>query len=177
MTATDTVRSVISHRGMSCRELHQELGKRDREIRQLRPRAEQTTALEARLDEQAQTIHSLHTQLDMAKAIRDETNARATRCREAEIHARKALQRMEEWEEELTALRQFKANVTSVSNLPAHDGPAVEAGGIQERFEAGPVLRAGASPMAAVTDPGQALVIWGSDLDATQPPNTVKEVA
>lgn len=163
MTATDTARSVISHRGMTCLELHQLLGRQDREIRQLRPRAEQTTALEARLDEQAQTIHSLRTQLDMAKAIRDETNAKAHRCSGAETYARTALQRMQEWEEELTALRQFKANVTSVSSLPDHDGPAVEAGGVQERFESGPVVRAGASPLAAEAD--------------TQPIKTVEEVA
>lgn len=162
MTATDTARSVISHRGMTCLELHQLLGTQDREIRQLRPRAERVTPLEARLDEQAQTIDSLRGQLDIAKAVKDDTNARATRCREAEIHARKALQRMEEWEEELTALRQFKANVTSVSSLPAHDGPKAPATSVQERFESGPVVRSGASPLAA--DPGQPGAV-----DKTQP--------
>jgi len=127
MSTVDTVRSVISHRGMSCLELHRQLGEQARELRYLRPRAEQATALAARIDEQALTIGSLREQLTEAKKVREDQYARAARCKDAEDRAQAAERLMAEQQAELVALRQFKANVCSVSSLPQESDRANEA--------------------------------------------------
>jgi small-conductance mechanosensitive channel len=121
VSTVDTVRSVVSHRGMSCLELHRQLGEQARELRQLRPRAEQATAMEARIDEQAMTIVSLREQLAAAKKVREDQYAKAARCDDADRRAEEAERQLDEQMVELVALRQFKANVTSVSSLPEHD--------------------------------------------------------
>lgn len=87
MSALATAKSVVSHRGISCLELHRKLGELTRKVTQLTLRAEQATALEARIDEQAQTIGSLREQLASAKDIRDDVHAKAVRCDEAEAKA------------------------------------------------------------------------------------------
>lgn len=146
MSTVDTVRSVISHRGKSCLELHRLLGELTRKVRQLAQRAEQASALEARLDEQAQTINSLRLQLHEAKTIRAEINAKAGRCDEAEKQAMEARRQLADQTRELLALRAFKSNVTAVTPLPRHQAPAAPPA---DRFETGTPVRLGASPMAS----------------------------
>ncbi|MET9909768.1 hypothetical protein ABZZ74_23685 [Streptomyces sp. NPDC006476] len=125
MSAITTARSVVSHRGMSCLELHRKLGILTIRLRRLEPAAERATALEARIDEQALTINSLRDQLAAAKQIREDVDIRASRCTEAEMRAEKLQVELDGQMVELVALRQFKANVCSVSSLPQRD-PANE---------------------------------------------------
>ena len=165
MTAIDTARSVASHRGMSCLELHRLLGQLTRQVRHLTVRAEQATAMEGRLDEQAKTICSLREQLGAAKRVRGEVHAKATRYDEAEARASDAEQMLADQTKELIELRAFKAHVTSVSSLPAPAAPAAPA---QGRFDSGPAIRLGASPLA-VTNPGRVPPSWARDEDDTQP--------
>lgn len=163
MTATDTLRSVVTHRGMSCLELHRKLGEMARQIARLTPRAQQATAMEARLDEQALTIVSLRQQLAQAKQIRDDQNAKAARYKDAEDRAQAAEQLMAEQQAELISLRQFKANVTSVSTLP----PAGPAAPPADRFETGSPVRLGASPVAT-TNPGRVPPSWAREDDTVR---------
>lgn len=163
MSTVDTVRSVISHRGLSCRELHHLLGEAERQVRELTPRAEQAAALESRFDGQARTIRSLREQLAEAKQIRAEVNAKAGRYDEAEARAAAAEQLLAVQTAELVALRSFRDNVNSVIPL-AHQGPVTPPA---DRFEAGSPVRLGASPLA-VTDPGR--VPDGSNADTQQIP-------
>ena len=165
MTVLDTAKSVASHRGMSCLELHRLLGELQRKVRQLTARAEQATAMEARLDEQAQTINSLRDQRDAAKRIRDDVHAKATRYDEAEARAAEAGQMLADQMQELQALRAFKANVTSVSSLPTPAGPEAPPA---DRFGSGSAIRLGASPLAT-TNPGRVPPSWARDVDDTQP--------
>jgi hypothetical protein len=163
VSAITTARSVISHRGMSCLDLHRKLGELTRRIRQLEPRAEQATALEARIDEQALTIVSLREQLARAKEIREDIDERASRCTEAEMRAEKLQKELDEQMVELVALRQFKANVCSVSSLPL---PAPEAPPA-DRFETGSPVRLGASPLAT-TNPGRVPPSWAREDDTVR---------
>jgi uncharacterized coiled-coil protein SlyX len=166
VSTVDTVRSVISHRGKSCLQLHQELGALTREVGRLAPRAEQATALGERLDGQARTIRSLREQLAEAKGIRAEVNAKAGRYDEAEARATDLERQLAEQDAELVALRAFKANVNSVIPL-AHQAPVAPPA---DRFETGTPVRLGASPLA-VTDPGH-----DSNAD-TQPIQLIAEPA
>lgn len=145
MSTVDTVRSVVSHRGMTCLQLHRLLGELTREVAHLAPRAEQTTALEERLDGQARTIRSLREQLDTAKDIRADVNAKAGRCDEAEAQAANLGRQLAARDEELVALRAFKANVNSIIPL-AHQAPVTPPA---DRFETGSPVRLGASPLAS----------------------------
>lgn len=164
MSAVATARSVVSHRGMSCLELHRKLGELQRRIRQLASRAEQATALEARLDEQALTINSLREQLARAKQIREDVDVRASRCTEAEMRAEALERELNDQTVELVALRQFKANVNSVSSLP----PAGPAAPPADRFEGGQgPVRLGASPLA-VTNPGRVPPSWAREDDTVR---------
>jgi predicted RNase H-like nuclease (RuvC/YqgF family) len=147
VSAMTTARSVVTHRGMTCLELHRKLGELTRRVRQLAPRAEQATHLEARIDEQALTINSLRDQLAKAKDIRADLDIRASRCIEAEMRADALTKDLEEQTVELVALRQFKANVCSVSTLP----PAGPVAPPADRFETGSPVRLGASPMASTS--------------------------
>lgn len=165
MSTVDTVRSVISHRGMSCLELHRLLGELQRKVRQLAPRAEQATAMEARIDEQALTIDSLREQLAEAKTVRAEANAKATRFDEAEARATEVGRMLAAQTKELLALRAFRDNVNSITPLPRHQAPASPPA---DRFETGMPVRLGVSPLA-VTDPGQAPVMANSSTVDTQP--------
>lgn len=149
MSLTGTVRSVVSHRGVSCLELHRQLGELRRKVRQLTPQAERATAMEGRIDEQALTIDSLREQLDTAKAIRDDIQIKAGRYREAEAKAQEADRQLAEQTKELIALRQFRNNVNSVSSLPPHPAPVAPTA---DRFESGSPLRLGASRLVT-TDP------------------------
>jgi hypothetical protein len=152
VSTVDTARSVISHRGMSCLELHRQLGEQARELRQLRPRAEQATAMAARIDQQALTIGSLRQQLAAAKKVREDQYAKAARCDDADRRAEEAERQLDEQMVELVALRQFKANVTSVSSLPQEPDPASEATGpidVRTLREA-----ADAGLLGPVTNPG-----------------------
>lgn len=162
MSAIATAKSITSHRGMTCLDLHRLIGELQRTVRHLTGRAQQATAMEARIDEQAQTINSLREQRDTAKRIRDEVLAKATRFDEAEARAKASRQMLADQTAELQALRAFKANVTSVSSLPA---PAAPAAPTQGRFDDGPVVRLGASPVA---NSGRVLPSWAR-LDETQP--------
>ncbi|MFF4536602.1 hypothetical protein [Streptomyces aureus] len=144
MTAVDTVRSVISHRGLSCLELHRLLGEAERQVQELTPRAEQAEALEARFDGQARMIRSLREQLAAAKQIRADVNAKAGRVDEAEARAAGLEQQLADQAAELLELRAFKANVNSVIPL-AHQAPATPPA---DRFETGIPVRLGASPLA-----------------------------
>jgi len=173
VTAIDTARSVVSHRGMTCLQLHQKLGQLTRKVGQLTLRAEQATAMEARIDEQALTIGSLRQQLDTAKNIRATVNAKASRYDEAEARAQAAERMLAEQTAELRALRSFRANVTSVSTLPAQQAPAAPPA---DRFETGSPVRLGASPMAA-TDPGHVPVVPDCANADTQPIPVVDEPA
>lgn len=163
MSAIATAKSITSHRGMTCLDLHRLIGELQRTVRHLTGRAQQATAMEARIDEQAQTINSLREQRDAAKQIRDEVLAKATRFDEAEARAKASGQMLADQAAELQELRAFKANVTSVSSLPAPAAPAIPA---PDRFDHGPVIRLGASPMAA-TSPGR-VPSWART-DDTQP--------
>lgn len=87
MTVLTTAKSVVTHRGVSCLELHRKLGELTRQVARLTPRAERVPALEARLDEQALTIGSLREQLTKAKTIRADINAKYGRYTEAEARA------------------------------------------------------------------------------------------
>jgi hypothetical protein len=153
VSTIDTARSVITHRGMSCLDLHRQLGEQARELRQLRPRAEQVTAMAARIDQQALTIGSLREQLAAAKKVREDQYAKAARCDDADRRADEAELQLDEQMVELVALRQFKANVTSVSSLPQHDSANATTApqGIDVR-----TLReaADAGLLGAVTNPG-----------------------
>ncbi|UPZ27723.1 hypothetical protein MUK60_07725 [Streptomyces sp. LRE541] len=151
MSVLDTARSVASHRGMSCLELHRLLGALQRKVHRLTERAEQATAMAGRIDEQALTIGSLRQQLDDSKRIRADILAKANRYDEAEGRAKVAGQMLADQTAELLELRAFKANVTSVSTLPTPVPPAVPT---QTRFDQGPAVRLGASPMAT-TNPGR----------------------
>lgn len=165
MSAIATARSVVSHRGMTCLQLHQKLGELTRRVALLEPRAEQANARAALIDEQALTIGSLREQLATAKNIRARVNAKACRYDEAEARATEAERMLATQTEELLALRSFRANVTSVSTLPVHQAPVAPPA---DRFEIGSPVRPGASPMA-VTDPGHVPVSPdGSNAD-TQP--------
>lgn len=169
MSAVDTARSVITHRGMSCLELHRLLGELQRRVRRLTARAEQADGMERRIDEQALTIGSLREQLGTAKRIRDEVHAKAIRYDEAEARAASAGQMLADQTVELMALRAFKANVNSVSTLPTPAPPAMPT---QARFDQGPAVRLGASPMATA-NPGRPAPSWAKTdqpgVDDTQP--------
>jgi uncharacterized membrane protein YccC len=168
VSTVDTVRSVISHRGLSCLELHRLLGELQREVHGLMPRAEQAAALEARFDGQARTIRSLREQLDEARQIRADVYAKAGRYDEAEQQAGEARRQLASQTDELRALRAFKANVNSVKPLPHHQAPATPPA---DRFETGTPVRLGASPLA-VTNPGH-----GSNADTQPIPLLVAEPA
>ncbi len=156
MTAIDTARSLITHRGISCLELHRQLGEQARELRRLRQRAEQATAMAARIDEQALTIGSLREQLDTAKAIRDDIHTKAGRCTEAEAARQAAEQLLAEQTKELVALRQFKANVTSVSSLPHQDADPAEQKTAPQGIDVTTLREAAAAGrLGPVTDPGR----------------------
>ncbi|MEV8033964.1 hypothetical protein [Streptomyces sp. NPDC086182] len=163
MSTVDTVRSVVSHRGMTCLQLHQRLGELTREVARLTPLAEQATALGERLDGQARTIRSLREQLAEAKDIRADVYAKAGRYDEAEARAADLERQLTSQTAELVALRAFKANVNSVIPL-AHQAPAAPPA---DRFEAGSPVRLGASPLAA-TDPAR--LPDGSNADTQQIP-------
>lgn len=170
MSVIDTARSVASHRGMSCLELHRLLGELQRKVRSLTARAEQAGGMERRIDEQALTIGSLREQLEAAKRVRDEVHAKAVRYDEAEARAADSEQMLADQLQELQALRAFKANVTSVSSLPAPAAPAAPA---QGRFDSGPAVRLGASPLAT-TNPGRGAPSWAKSdnepgVEDTQP--------
>jgi hypothetical protein len=167
VSTVDTVRSVISHRGKSCLQLHQELGALTREVGRLAPRAEQATALGERLDGQARTIRSLREQLAEAKGIRADVYAKAVAFDEAEARAADLEQLLADQTAELLALRAFRANVNSVIPL-AHQAPATPPA---DRFETGTPVRLGASPLA-VTNPGH-----GSNADTQPIPLLVAEPA
>jgi uncharacterized coiled-coil protein SlyX len=137
VSAMTTARSVVTHRGMTCLELHRKLGELTRRVRQLAPRAEQATHLEARIDEQALTINSLRDQLAKAKDIRADLDIRASRCIEAEMRADALTKELEEQTVELVALR----------TLP----PAGPVAPPADRFETGSPVRLGASPMASTS--------------------------
>jgi hypothetical protein len=169
VTAIHTARSVVRHRGVSVLDLHRELGEQASQIRILRARTQLVTALEARLDEQAKTIHArdlavgdLRMRFDSATRNWDTVNAKAARFDEAEARAKAASEQLAAMQAELQALRAFKANATAIDPLPQHVStqptPAVT-----------PLHQ---SPMAAVTTPGQAPVTWGrepeTDAEATQ---------
>jgi small-conductance mechanosensitive channel len=148
VSTVDTVRSVISHRGLSCRELHRLLGETERQVRELTPLAEQAAALAARFDGQARTIRSLREQLAEARQVRADVNAKAGRVDEAEARAADLERQLAEQNAELVALRAFRDNVNSVSTLPRHQAPVAPPA---DRFETGSPVRLGASPLA-VTD-------------------------
>lgn len=171
MSALDTARSVVSHRGMTCLQLHQKLGQLTRKVGQLTLRAEQATAMEARIDEQALTIGSLRQQLDTAKRIRATVNAKASRYDEAEARAQEAERMLASQTKELLALRSFRDNVNSVSTLPPHQGPTAPPAG---RFETGTPVRLGASRLAT-TDPGHVPVVPDDANADTQPIPVVDE--
>jgi len=160
VSTVDTVRSVISHRGLSCRELHRLLGEAERQVRELTPRAEQAAALGERLDGQARTIRSLREQLAEAKDIRANVNEKAGRVDEADARAAGLERQLAAQTAELVALRAFKANVNSVIPL-AYQAPAAPPA---DRFETGSPVRLGVSPLAA-TSPAR---LPGGELADTQ---------
>lgn len=84
---------------------------------------------------------------------------------EAEKVAMCALEETAAMNAELIELRQFKANVTSVSSLPA-PAPVVPT---QARFDHGPAVRLGASPMATTRPVPSGAVTDEADVDDTQP--------
>lgn len=75
----------------------------------------------------------------------------------------------------LTATNAELANATAVSQLPQHI--STQPTPIVQRFETGPVLRAGASPLA-VGNPGQVRqTTWGRANDDTQPLPKMREAS
>jgi hypothetical protein len=165
MSAVDTIRSVVSHRGMSCLELHRLLGELQRKVQQLTPLAEQAKARAALIDGQALTIGSLREQLDTAKSIRADINAKAGRYDEAEVRATEAERMLAAQTDELLALRAFRDNVNSVSTLPLHQAPVAPPA---DRFETGTPVRLGASPRAVI-DAGRTPVAPDGSIADTQP--------
>ncbi|MGW4603675.1 hypothetical protein ACWENS_10440 [Streptomyces sp. NPDC004532] len=146
MTAIDTVRSVVSHRGMSVLDLHRLIGQLRRDVRILTPRAEQATALEGRIDEQAKTIGSLREQLVQAKGIRDDVHAKAGRYDEAEARARKAERELKDQTSELRLLRSLQANAHRIDvpapfrdNSDPEDQATVPVRTLPQAFGIGPV--------------------------------------
>lgn len=188
MSSTDTARSIVTHRGMSCLDLHRLLGQQDRELRTLRPRAAKATALEARIDEQAKTICSLTDQLADATRNRDDVNAKAERYDEAEARAQAAEELLAELRDELLELRAFKANATPVTVPPMErDTTAIEdqatapAGTnvttLREAAAAGhlsPIVQVSRSGASA--NPEHPLVTWGRE-DDTQPLAKMREAS
>lgn len=107
-------------------------------------------------------IAGLRADIAEANAARDAANAKANRVDEAEAEARKAREEADQMRTELVELRAFKANITAVSDLPSVvDTQPIDVQPLRDRFEAGPVVRLGASPLAA-TDPAH-VPSWARD--------------
>jgi len=118
VSTVDTVKAVARHRKLSWLGLAALAGVQGKELNTLRPRvAELEAALDNaafRLDGALLLAGGLRLQLDEAHDIRDDINAKAVRYDEAEHRATAAEQQLAAKDEELIALRQFKANVQSV---------------------------------------------------------------
>ncbi|MFJ2961230.1 hypothetical protein ACIPIC_02835 [Streptomyces collinus] len=136
MSVVQDLRTRAKHRGFTPWQLIQKIGRLEREadakdcdLVAMATRIAELTAERNQLEEQLDTAAvDYSTALDDLRIARNET----ARTQEA-----------------LTATKAQLANATAVSDLPKHTGQ-----GLQQRFEQGPAIRLGASPMA-VTDPGR----------------------
>ncbi|MGW1949937.1 hypothetical protein ACWCRC_37230 [Streptomyces sp. NPDC001940] len=135
MSVIDTTRAIVRHRRMSWLEMAAYVAQLEGENTAL---IAENTTLETQLDQAAIDISGLGEDLRVARG----ENLRLDAA--------------------LTATNARLANATSVGPLPQH--VSTQPVPIVQRFESGPVLRAGASPLAAVTDPGMA-----GGIDKTQP--------
>jgi nucleotide-binding universal stress UspA family protein len=136
VTIAQDLRTRAKHRGKTPWQLVQTIGRLEREadakdcdLVAMATRIAELTAERNQLEQQLDTAAvDYSTALDDLRIARNET----ARTQEA-----------------LTATKAQLANATAVSDLPQHTGQ-----GLQQRFEQGPAVRLGASPMA-VTDPGR----------------------
>ncbi|MFD8771354.1 hypothetical protein [Streptomyces sp. NPDC059916] len=135
MSILATTRTVARHRRLSRLELAAYIAQLEGQNTAL---IAGNTALAAQLDQAANDISGLSEDLRVARG----ENLRLDAA--------------------LTATNARLANATSVGSLPQH--VSTQPVPIVQRFESGPVLRAGASPLAAVTAPGKR-----GDVDKTQP--------
>jgi uncharacterized coiled-coil DUF342 family protein len=130
------LRTRAKHRGFTPWQLIQKIGRLEREADkrtcQLVAMATEIDELRAERDQLEQDFDKAA--IDYAAALDDLRIARGETARALEA---------------FTATKAQLANATAVSDLPKHTG-----GGLQQRFEQGPTVRLGASPMA-VTDPGR----------------------
>lgn len=137
MSILDTVKAHGRHRRLTRLQLMEKVGRLEREA-----------------DNRTCQLVGLATEVDGLKAERSQLEAQLDT---AGIELSGAREDLAAAEEELTALRAFKANVTSVSDLSAQDGPIAPAP-TAERFDTGPVLRAGKRPVPT----------WAGDSETTQ---------
>ena len=135
MSIFDTVMAHGRHRRLTRLQLMEKVGRLEREADN---RTCQLVGLATEVDELRGERNQLEAQLDTAG-----------------IELSGAREDLAAAEQELTALRAFKANVTSVSDLDvltAPDAPPPTA----SRFDTGPVLRAGKRPVPT----------WAAEADA-----------
>lgn len=131
MSALTTARAVGRHRQMSRLEMAAYIAKLEGRNAAL---AAERNQLEAQLDQAAIDISGLCEDLRVARSENLRLDGALTATNASLIEAKAQL-----------------ANATAISELPQHitTQPLPT---VQQRFETGPVLRAGASPLAAVTD-------------------------
>lgn len=154
MSIAQDIRTKVSHRGLTPWQLVQKIGRLEREadnrtclMVEMATRIDELTAERNQLEDQLDTAAiDLSTALDDLRIARQET----ARTQDA-----------------LTATQAQLANATAVSDLPQNI--ATQPIPIVDRFNNGPVIRLGASPLAT-TDPGRVPPTWarGDDED-TQP--------
>jgi uncharacterized coiled-coil DUF342 family protein len=135
VSVAQDLRTRAKHRGLTPWQLIQKIGRLEREADK---RTCQLVAMATEIDELRAERNQLEQDfdraaVDYATALDDLRIARSETARTQEA---------------LIATKALLANATAVSDLPKHTGQ-----GLQQRFEQGPTVRLGASPMA-VTDPG-----------------------
>lgn len=152
MSIAQDLRTKVSHRGLTPWQLIQKIGRLEREadnrtcaMVEMATRIDELTAERNQLEQQLDTAAvDLSTALDDARIARQET----ARTLDA-----------------LTATQAQLANATAVSDLPHLT--ATQPIPIVQRFDTGPVIRLGRSPLAT-TDPGH-VPTWARQDDDTQP--------
>lgn len=160
MSILDTVRAYTDCRGLTRRQVIQLVGR-------LRQEADDTVcrmiAMATEIDELKADRRQLEDQLDQAGIDR---SGSLEDLRVAKAEAARALAA-------LTATEAKLANATAQSQLPQHISTQ-PVPTVRQRFESGPVVHVGVSPLAAVTNPGHVRqASWGRGVDDTQPLKTV----
>lgn len=147
MSAITAPRSLARHRRLNRLQMASYIADLEKENaglkQQLAAVASERTALERQLDTAA---------VDLSGALHDKQIAVGETARAVAA---------------LTATESRLANATAISPLPQHVSTQ-PVPTVQQRFETGPAIRIGASPMAS-TNPGQPPATCARDIDDTQP--------